>query len=87
MSSRAPAALLTPARQLLSSGSACAQAQSLQSAVIRIQRPQEEPTLSVTVQITVAACVAIAAVVFEVRRLRAFARDLNERWRHLFMGL
>jgi hypothetical protein len=40
-----------------------------------------------TVQITVAACVAIAAVVFEVRRLRAFARDLNERWRHLFMGL
>lgn len=43
--------------------------------------------MSVIVELTVAACVAIAAVVFEVRRLRAFARDVNERWRHLFMSL
>jgi hypothetical protein len=33
-----------------------------------------------------AGCVAVTALVIEVRRLRAFVRDVKRRWRHAFMG-
>jgi len=39
------------------------------------------------VEIALGAVVLVAALVLEVRRLRAFARDLDERWRDMFMSL
>lgn len=39
------------------------------------------------VPLAIAGCVAGAALVIEVRRLRAFLREVDERWRHAFMSL
>lgn len=38
-------------------------------------------------EIALAASVAVAAVVFEVRRLRAFLREFGARWSQVFMSL
>jgi hypothetical protein len=39
------------------------------------------------VEIALAACIAVAVLVLEARRLRAFLRDLGARWLHAFMSL
>jgi hypothetical protein len=39
------------------------------------------------VETALAACIALAVLVLQARRLREFLRDLSARWLHVFMSL